>query len=330
MNSESLILSIIIPIYNVEKYLEDCLASVETLPSDKCEVILVDDGSIDNSKMIAKQFVGKNPYLFKYFYKENGGLSSARNFGISKSSGEYITFIDSDDWVNSDLYLSIIDQTDNSIIDVFIADYVEVYKSGEKIVKDINIGNKIVYEAMVCNKIFRKALFVENNIEFPYGLHYEDNQTCYQLLALSNEIKKIDKVLYYYRQERDGQITSKMDRGIYDINIIADNLSIYFDGFSMINPKIKEDFELLYIRNIMFRTIPKIIRVEKPNYFKIKKKIRNQYLLLEKYFPKWYENSNLIEDKSSYFLKKIGKNHVKKLKCIKNSLLCLIVSVLTR
>ena len=100
------LISIIVPIYNVEKYLRQCLDSIMNQTYQNFECLLINDGSPDNSANICREYVDKDS-RFKYFEKENGGVSSARNLGIEYSKGEYITFIDSDDWVDSD-YLELL------------------------------------------------------------------------------------------------------------------------------------------------------------------------------------------------------------------------------
>ena len=107
------LISIIVPIYNVEKYLRQCLDSIMNQTYRNFECLLINDGSSDNSEDICREYVSKDS-RFRYFEKENGGVSSARNLGIEHSKGEYITFIDSDDWVDSDylevLYNSLVDE----------------------------------------------------------------------------------------------------------------------------------------------------------------------------------------------------------------------------
>ena len=110
---EKELISIIVPIYNVEKYLRQCLDSILNQTYQNFECLLINDGSLDNSADICREYVSKDS-RFKYFEKENGGVSSARNLGIECSRGEYITFIDSDDWVDYDylevLYNSLVDE----------------------------------------------------------------------------------------------------------------------------------------------------------------------------------------------------------------------------
>ena len=101
--AQSFKVSVIVPIYNVEEYLAECLDSLLHQTIDSIEVVMVDDGSPDNSAVIAKEYAEKYPN-FVYYYKENGGLGSARNFGVKQARGEYITFVDSDDIVDDDLY----------------------------------------------------------------------------------------------------------------------------------------------------------------------------------------------------------------------------------
>ncbi|AMC94023.1 hypothetical protein AOC36_08495 [Erysipelothrix larvae] len=317
-------LSIIIPIYNVEKYLSDCLDSIKKLDPTEFEVICVNDGSTDNSKEIAQRYVNENPELISLYTKANGGLSDARNYGLDQVTGEYVTFLDSDDWVNAPIYTSMLTTAYQKDADVVVCNYVEYTDGDEVLVSDNNIGDKIVYEAMVCNKIFKTCLFNDNAIRFPIGLHYEDNLTCYILLGYSNHIVKLDETLYYYRQMREGQITSQFNDKIYDINKIGEQLYEGFKPMPTYND-LASDLELLFIRNIMFRTLPKIVRLNRIHIFKSKKEIWKEYQFLESYFPDWYLNESLKKDDSGYFKGKLGKGHVKKIRALKYSLVLLVL-----
>ena len=115
-------ISIIVPIYNVEQYLNECLDSfIPLLSLNNCEVICVDDGSTDNSKIIAERYVEEYPTLYKVFNKENGGLSSARNYGISKAENTFIGFVDADDWINPKALINMLNLANNNVYDVVVS-----------------------------------------------------------------------------------------------------------------------------------------------------------------------------------------------------------------
>lgn len=322
-------LSIIVPVYNVEEYIDKCIDSLVRISCDDFEIICVNDGSTDNSLGKLEEYNRNYPDLVKVYTKTNGGLSEARNYGVKLATGKYIGFVDSDDWVNSEVYSYMLEKAEREAADVVIANYMEMYPDKNVEKRDTQIGNRFVYEATVCNKIFKRDLF--DNIRFPVGLWYEDNAVTYKLLFLAEKIIKLDKVMYYYRRNRRGSImSSQKNPKIYDMEGIAASLSAFFAN-QILSPQDKEDIEYLFIRNVVFRQIPKIVQFEFPNILSIKRKIKKQYEILERVYPEWYHNRLLVKDETKYFYGKIGKNHVKKLILFKKSLsLLLMVSIYGR
>lgn len=321
-------ISIIVPVYNVAEYLPQCLESLINQKCDDFEIICVNDGSKDNSLEVLNSYKEKFGDILKVYTKKNGGLADTRNYGIEKSTGDYIGFVDSDDWVDLNMFKDMMDVAILKSADIVVCDYTEVYENQKKLVRDSNEGNKIIYESLVCNKIFKKELFDRGSVKFPLGLWYEDNATTYKLLFLAKNIQKVDKSYYFYRRTRPNSImNSQNSPKIYDMWNIADELSEFFKKYNL-NKDERMQIEYIFIRNILFRQIPKIVKYELPNLFKIKRQLKNHYNLLEKYYPKWYENEIFIEDKNGYFYNKIGKNHVEKLMKFKQSLTCLVISII--
>lgn len=174
------LISIIVPIYNVENYLRQCLDSIIAQTYQNFECLLINDGSPDNSAEICREFVDKDA-RFRYFEKENGGLSSARNLGIEKSRGAYITFVDSDDWLDSDylevLYSKIVEYDTDFVIGsykkfsmsdncyymhIWEQDYYEkIWTSQELITVLPNIENYDSSYTVSWGKLFKRSLFDE-------------------------------------------------------------------------------------------------------------------------------------------------------------------------
>ncbi len=210
--------SIIIPVYNVEKYIEKCLTSIEKQSYCDFEAIIIDDGSTDNSLVICEKFTAKNTN-FKLFHQKNVGLSAARNYGIAKSSGDFLIFIDGDDEVLPDFIGLLIDKVETEKADIVECGYNEIYPKISKIVlpkKSIQQTgenatiNLLIFQdnidIVVWNKIYRRTLFT--NISFPINKVCEDNLTTYKLLVKAKKVCYLDKALYnYYR--RKNSITQK-------------------------------------------------------------------------------------------------------------------------
>ena len=206
------LISIIIPVYNVEKYLRRCIDSVLGQTYDKLEIILVDDGSTDNSGRICDEYREKDQRII-VIHKENGGLSEARNFGIEKSSGEYISFVDSDDWIPEDsvaiMYCKMKEY--NAEIVSGIVEEVFVDRISNKVTNEVvnsveytseQALEKLLYLHGFSNsasgKIYQKRLF--DKIKFPINKHYEDLGTTYKIFANAKKVIFIDKIVYFYFQ----------------------------------------------------------------------------------------------------------------------------------
>lgn len=220
INEENFLISIVIPVYNAEKYLEQCLNSVKNQTYKNFEVILVNDGSIDNSESICKEFV-ESDTRFRYYLKANGGASSARNLGLDNITGEYITFIDADDWVdenhlevlinnikenNSDMAVSSIKKFDNVSRFKF-----RVYSNQEKYLLNYNKLNreeflvilpKLIHASnsykITVSKLFKKELVTD--VRFDESIVYgEDLDFFFKIYNKVNSISYVDEVSYIYR-----------------------------------------------------------------------------------------------------------------------------------
>jgi len=220
INDENLLISIIIPVYNAEKYIEQCLNSIKNQTYNYFEVILVNDGSKDNSENICKKFSNSDA-RFRYFVKEHGGVSSARNLGLDNAQGYYITFIDSDDWVdenhlellvnnikenNSDMAVSSIKNFNN--IDTF---YFRANTNQEKYLLNFNKMRKEEFLVnlpklilaqnsykIVVSKLFKKDFI--HDIRFEETIIYvNDTQFLFDLYLKMNSISYINEATYIYR-----------------------------------------------------------------------------------------------------------------------------------
>ncbi|KGA24613.1 hypothetical protein AO825_11675 [Pectobacterium brasiliense] len=226
LNNEKIVLSIIIPVYNVEEYVHECLysiiSSVGSKNKSKVEVIIVNDGSTDSSYKSIFPFLSNYSFV-KYFEKENGGLSDARNYGLDNAKGYFICFIDSDDFVKETFVNDIIDVIGNYYFDVFSFRYTKCYSDKNTVVfdefdkKDILNVNKDFYSkqpVFAWNKILRREIVA--NARFTKGLFFEDVALIPKLIDRSEILLHYNKSLYAYRQ-RSGAITSFQDDKYLDI-----------------------------------------------------------------------------------------------------------------
>lgn len=202
--------SIIVPVYNCEKYLSRCVESLVSQTLKDIELILVDDGSKDSSGEICDQFAMKDPRV-KVVHGVNAGVSTARNKGISVATGEYLSFVDSDDWMDSKSYELLTSKAEENGSDIVFCDYAEVYS--DSIIEKASFPLGDSWENTVRNMIdagprggnifsfslIRKSLIVENDLAFPS--HFKRGEDFWFTLHVYVNAKRIDKVkevLYYY------------------------------------------------------------------------------------------------------------------------------------
>lgn len=196
--------SIIVPVYNVEKYIDKCLNSLVNQTLKDIEIIVVNDGSPDNSQTIIDKYVKKYPRKVKSYIKENGGQGSARNFGLQKAEGEYIGYVDSDDYVELDMYEKLYNKAKKENLDIVICGSHNVTEEGLKTIElDRQIfkdkkKNAFFGRMAVWNKIYKKDLLLNNNSTFRSKLWYEDLDFTLKILSKAKKVGYVNKPFYNY------------------------------------------------------------------------------------------------------------------------------------
>jgi len=205
--SRKALVSIVIPVYNVEKYLPKCLDSVISQTITDIEIVVIDDGSTDKSPEICDRYA-RNDNRIRVIHKKNGGLSDARNTGLEICTSDYVTFIDSDDYVSEDYIEVLYESIKRHESDIAISAHFVVYPSRiidtstneNYIATPKEILDKLLYsdgiDISAWAKLYKKSLF--SNIRFPKGRNYEDAATTYRLIDKSKRISVNSKPTYYY------------------------------------------------------------------------------------------------------------------------------------
>ena len=210
-------ISIIVPVYNVENYIEKCIKSIIAQTFKDFELILIDDGSTDNSGYICDKYLNLDSRI-KVIHKENTGVSDTRNLGLKVATGDYIGFVDSDDFIDKLMYEKLYDESVNNHSDMIIIGLREIDGKGktlnEYIPKNINL-NEIMKRAYPCNKIFKRELFIKNNLYFNEGKFYEDVALIPKLFVKSTNISHVKYIGYNYLK-RSNSTTNKRDEKILD------------------------------------------------------------------------------------------------------------------
>ena len=233
-------ISVIVPVFRVESYLDECILSILRQKENDIEIILVDDGSPDRCNEICDYYAGLDSRIH-VIHKKQGGLSDARNVGIQASHGEYIAFVDSDDFITCDMLSDMLANLHQYNADVSICGYIRTNERGkpfypicwkkenlsimnpcEAIRKMMNIWG---YESFSWNKLYRRELF--NGVTFPVGKIYEDLFTTYKLFDKSNRIVYSTSVKYFYRQRNGSIIHGMTGQKCKDYVVAAEELKTF-------------------------------------------------------------------------------------------------------
>lgn len=287
--------SVIVPIYNSEKYLKKCIDSLVSQTLDDMEFILINDGSTDGSDEIIKSY---NDSRIKYFKRTNHGIGATRNFGIDKANGEFIGFLDSDDYVEPDMYLKMYNECVNKNLDIVICDHYIENGDNKDILKFIDFGVTSLNDSpnllldinlAPWNKIYSKKIF-SSDTYYPTGVKYEDTPWVALMFSRAERIGKLNEPLYHYIVHDNSQTTVIDDR-VFDIFKITDLLLKDLGN----NENIKSSVDDLIIYLITKYTISQ-------RYLKNKK---NRDKFIDAAFI--YLNKNISNFKKSNYFKRRNK-----------------------
>lgn len=317
--------SVIVPVYNVEKYLERCLKSLVNQTFKDYEVIVINDGSPDNSQKIIDEYVEKYPDLIRSIIKENGGQGSARNLGIEMANGKYVMFVDSDDYVETNMIELLYNQIKTKKYDIVICNNYIEYENGLKIAdldESIYFNEKNTYlfsKPAVWNKIFLKDIIVKNDIKFREKLWYEDFDFTVNIYGLTKNIGFIKEPLYnYIIREGSTMNNSDVKRNLEIILAFDEILKFY--KTKKIYSKHKAYLEFLAIYNVYIATSVRVInanadkKIKKEVLDKIRDYMQNNFKEFKnnKYINKYLNNNkkiifNLLNIKQYWLIKLIFK-----------------------
>lgn len=218
-------LSVIIPVYNCEDYLRECLDSLVQQTLQDMEILAVDDGSSDSSGSILDEYAKTYPNKVKVFHKENGGQASARNYALAYATGEYLGFVDSDDWVDLKMYENMVAIADNSKYEIVVCDMVDHYPTHIVHHDASHFIDKFKQTPSACNKIFLKELV--QSIKFPQGYWYEDFCFTTKALFLSDRIGRCHEGAYHCHCREESTMTNNNSKKNLDIIFILEELHTF-------------------------------------------------------------------------------------------------------
>ena len=289
--------SIIVPVYGVEKYIDKCLNSLVKQSLKEIEIIVVNDGTKDNSQKIIDKYVKKYPDKIKSYIKENGGQGSARNYGLKKATGEYIGYVDSDDFVEKDMYKKLYNKAKENNYDIVVCGNYNVSEDYQNKNIDAFINNyntdleNIFFGKMaVWNKIYKRDILIKNKLEFKEKVWYEDLAFTLKAIMNSNTFAFIDEPLYdYLIREGSTMNNSNVKRNL-------EILEAFNDILSYIQHNKKEEYfskiEFLAIDHIYISAIVRVLKAEADD--KVKRETINKLIdYMNKKFPN-YKNNKYI------------------------------------
>lgn len=299
-------ISVIIPVYNTEKYLRKCLDSVVNQTYQDLEIIIVNDGSTDNSEMIINEYKGKYPEKIKYFKKENTGIADTRNFAIELVMGEYFLFVDSDDYLEKNLCEILIKYVNKDKTDIIkykmkiikndksinIDGPIFEFKNGQDAFNTLCFSDKIIDTP--CVYLFNTKFYKENNFQFTTNTYHEDFGLIPLIIVKAKKFISIDFYGYNYNQI-ENSITRNDD---YEKTVKrANDLLVHYDNMlqfiNINNLKINTIRNVKeYYSNAILNYINKLKREDKNRYIKVineKKLIENiQINNIKKYIKRFY------------------------------------------
>ncbi len=303
------LISIVIPVYKVEKYLEKCIESVLKQTYTNLQIILVDDGSPDNCGKICDEYAKRDSRI-DVIHKVNGGLSEARNVGISKAKGRYIGFVDSDDYIKENMYEILLNLIKEYNADASICNLYDVIEGKEyirnknngiqeysrlDILKEVLLDKNI--QSYAWNKLYKKELFDE--VKYPIGKKYEDIGTTFYIFEKCNKIVVTSEPEYYYLKRSDSLVNNVTESTVFDY------MELILQRYLYINDNIKElkqynDYYLvrtLLTANNDIKELKQIEEKTKQKYnelYNISKEIlRTNYSNLKKFFTE-EQNEKII------------------------------------
>lgn len=278
------LVSVIVPVYNVEKYLDRCIQSVCRQSYNRLEIILVDDGSKDQSGAMCEEYADQDERI-KVIHKENGGLGDARNVGVENATGKYLLFVDSDDRIHENLVKDTVETAEKNQADMVIFDYMGEEEDGNltdrftfpfpvnQVIEASENKELIMKSCSAVNKLIRRDVWNHSGLQFPKGRYYEDLATIPKLMANIKRVVYLQEVYYYYLM-RDGSImhSKNFTKNYEDRTWAVDQLLEYFAKENLAETY-RNELEYLVFENTFFVPSKEIVLNDRKSEYL--KKFRN-------------------------------------------------------
>ena len=308
--------SVIIPVYNVENYLRKCLNSLVNQTLKDIEIIVVNDGTLDNSQEIIDEYVKKYPKKVVSIIQENGGQGAARNTGLLHAKGEYIGYVDSDDYVEENMYEELYKKAKEEDSDIVICGNNVVKENYEFLSKEDVDKEFLLGKMAVWNKIYKKNIIVDNKIQFRSKVWYEDLDFTMKVYFSSKKISYVDKPLYNYLLREGSTMNNNNIKRNLELIEAFDSLIDYCKDKKIYN-KVKDEIEFLCIYHMYIFAITRVLNTN--NNYKAKIAIINKF--------RDYINSNFPNFKQNKYLYLLPKRRKLIYNLINSKFYCIIMGI---
>lgn len=289
--------SVIIPVYNGGKYIGKCLDTLLNQTLSEIEIVVVNDGSKDNTDEIVSKYAKEHKDKIKYISIPNGGVSAARNLALQNASGDYITFCDCDDYVEPDMCEELYNKAVSTNAEVVVSGYFSENEKGHYVCYGLEYMEKFshsleerpdilfVSNPFVHNKLFARSLIEKSGIKFEKYKIFEDMLFAYSLMLLANKIEKVNKPFYHYIRRKSDSVTGVLGPKFYDLFSVMVELREFYKKTSSVD--FTEQLTFVAIHHAYLRFTADIsIKEYKFRYHFIK----DTYKFLDEFNPKWRNN----------------------------------------
>lgn len=287
--------SVIVPCFNSEKYISKALDSLLSQTLDDMEIIVINDGSSDNSKEIIDEYYKKYPNKIRVYHQENKGIASVRNYGLSLVNGEYFGFLDSDDYTKSDMYFKMYAKAKETDADMVVSNFMWVSDKKERLEKEgpYIAGKDMMVKlfATLWNKIYKTSLIKESGLKFPDGNRYEDACFLYCLSSILKKVEFIDEAFVSYVQVSTS-ITHTNNQQVKNMITVFNIIYDYYKNNNLFD-EYKDELEYIHIKFFLGNSFLRssLIKDKDDRY----NTIMMGFNLLNEKFPNWYKNKYLNE-----------------------------------
>ncbi len=312
-------LSLVVPVYNTKKYLRRSLDSLinQTIDPAELEVVVIDDGSTDGSADVISEYADKYPDVIKVYTKTNGGQASARNLGIRMAKGEYVGFVDSDDYVDVTMFEKLYKLAVSEDADLVECSYHAMlqqdHQDGEEpSYKEIGIRGHISAHENVrelflnpqvspWNKLYKREILIENNVLFPEGMIYEDTSFYIKSLPFIKKHAYLDEKLYYYSIRQNSTMTANKGAKVADIFKVFDDIYDFYRAKGLFG-EYKEELEYFFVKIAYCSNFSRIGRID--NRYMRREFLDKTFSYVQKKFPD-YRNNKYFKGKTGLYIRSV-------------------------